>query len=82
MNSTAMLPGDTVITAARIITEVMPWPLDDLPHVIVKVGTDEEHVLFWYYPDELHFTADEFVGLTLAQARHLHHRRDVEYLQS
>lgn len=43
-------------------------------------GTTE--LLFTYYADELSFTEAELVGLTVAQARSLRHRRDVAYLQS
>ncbi len=35
-----------------------------------------------YYSDELHFTADEFIGLTREQAQDLHRKRDIAYLQS
>lgn len=38
--------------------------------------------VFRFYTDELQFTADEFVGLTVRQARKLFHDRDVEYLQT
>jgi hypothetical protein len=38
--------------------------------------------LFRYYPDEVRFTAADFVGRTVDEARALRHRRDVEWLQS
>jgi len=38
--------------------------------------------LFSYYSDEISFTQVELVGMTLAEARELRHRRDVEYLQT
>ncbi len=43
-------------------------------------GSKEE--LFFYYSDELHFSTGELVGLTSEEARALHHKKDVEYLQS
>lgn len=35
-----------------------------------------------YYPDELSYTKDEFIGKTRLEARELIHRKDVEYLRS
>jgi hypothetical protein len=43
---------------------------------------DTQVVLFRYYADELSFRSEEFVGLTVEQARTRHHQRDVGYLQS
>lgn len=34
-----------------------------------------------YYPDELSFHEDEFIGLTSKQADDLMHQRDVAYLR-
>lgn len=51
--------------------------------VYVKVeGSDEEHVLFRYFDDELTFTTSEFVGTTVDEAMELRVRRDIAYLQS
>ena len=55
--------------------------MDPLPVVYVTVG-GEERRLFDYYPDELSFTASEFVGLSLDEAHGLKFKRDKEYLQS
>ena len=38
--------------------------------------------LFSYYIDELSFTSDELIGLTVEQACDLRHARDVAYLRS
>ena len=38
--------------------------------------------LFQYYSDELSFREDEFVGMTVAEARQLRHDRDVAYLRA
>lgn len=43
-------------------------------------GTTER--LFSYYFDELTFTENEFVGLTVRQAQDLFTERDLEYLRS
>jgi len=51
----------------------------------VKVKTDEndsEVKIFSYYPDELSFTEDELLGLTIKEAHELRHKKDVAYLQS
>lgn len=36
--------------------------------------------LFSYYPDELEFTAEEFVGLSVREALALYEKKDKEYL--
>ena len=36
-------------------------------------------LLFTYYPDELVFDKDEFIGLTDKEALDLHWQRDLEY---
>lgn len=38
--------------------------------------------LLSYFPDEISFRADDFIGLTERQARELHFTRDKEHLQS
>lgn len=54
-----------------------------LPKVHVTLeGETEEKFLFEYYPDEISFTADEFVGLTEEQARGLKFSKDVAYLKA
>jgi hypothetical protein len=69
------------ITAARITA--MPQSIfDPMPEVIVTLEDGSSRKLFSYYPDEISFTAAEFIGLTVAQAQDLRHRKDVAYLQS
>ena len=53
-----------------------------MPEVTVKFEDGTEKVLFSFYPDELCFRAEEFVGLTEREARELRRRRDVAYLRS
>ncbi len=54
-----------------------------LTRKVYAVLTDGHEVdLFEYYPDELSFTSDEFVGLAVDEAHDLRHRKDVAYLRS
>jgi hypothetical protein len=53
-----------------------------LPQVMITLEGEEEQRLFDYYPDEISFTADEFIGLTRAQAVELKFNKDKAYLQS
>jgi len=55
---------------------------DPMPKVTVTLDDDTEVELFEYYPDEISFTENEFVGLTLAEASHLKFVKDKAYLQS
>jgi hypothetical protein len=62
----------------------MPQNLfDGLPEVMVKYeGSTEFEPLFTYFPDELSFSAGEFIGKTRAEAFELKRQRDVAYLRS
>ncbi len=53
-----------------------------LPDVYVVTEDNVEHHLFNYYPDEITFRPEEFVGLTLEQARRLKVQKDRTYLTS
>jgi hypothetical protein len=53
---------------------------DPMPEVYVTLEGGEEVLLFDYYPDEISFTAEEFVGLTLDECRHLKFVKDRNYL--
>lgn len=68
------------ITSARITA--MPKSFSDpMPQVMVTID-NQEHLAFEYYPDELQFSPDEFIGLTLQEARDLKVKKDIQYLQS
>ena len=55
----------------------------DVPKVYVRLeGEEKEKFLFDFYPDEISFTADEFVGLTEEQARGLKFSKDMVWLKS
>lgn len=52
---------------------------------VVEVWLNDEpdwQVLFTYYPNELHFYENEFIGLTVEDALKLRLERDLEYLRS
>lgn len=69
------------IRRARI-TKMPERLLDPMPEVFVTLDDDREHFLFWYYPDELTFAPEDFIGLTVREARVLKARRDIDYLRS
>lgn len=54
---------------------------DEMPKVFVTIDGKEEY-LFEYYPDEISFTPEDFIGKTTDQARHLKFEKDKMYLQS
>ena len=69
------------IISARITA--MPTSFfDSMPKVYVTLDNNTEEFLFEYYPDEISFTKNEFIGLTMDEARHLKFNKDKRYLQS
>lgn len=69
-----------LITSARITP--LPKRLGDpLPEVWVTLEDGSDHKLFEYYPDEITFAAEDFVGLTLEEARLFKFGRDRAFLQ-
>ena len=64
------------------ITEMPKSIFDAMPKVIVETEDGTEHTLFEYYPDEISFTSNEFIGLTLEEGRDLKRQKDLKYLQS
>ncbi len=76
--------GHDRIVSARITAMPRPMPdgmYDPMPKVFATTGDGVEHELFSYYPDELSFSPDEFVGITVAEARRLKFEKDVRYLR-
>lgn len=68
-----------------IVCEVGPYPksmFDPMPEVRVKYDDGTVEKLFDFYPDEISFTAKEFVGLTRKEAIHLKFEKDKAYIQS
>lgn len=69
------------IISARI-SELPKFLFDKMPHVFVTLENGKSEFLFEYYPDEISFTPDEFVGLTIEEAHNLKFKKDKAYLQS
>lgn len=67
------------ITAVRITP---PQQFGDMAHIHVKLAGNDESLLFSYFADEINFSPAELLGLTVAQANELRHKKDVAYLQS
>jgi len=73
-----MPPEQRRIKHATIRAMPGPWA----SRVTATLDDGTEVVLFDYYPDEISFAASEFIGLTVAEARSLRHKKDVAYLRS
>ena len=69
------------IIAARITAMPVDWS-DPMPQVFATFEDGTEKLLFAFYPDEISFTAGEFIGLTEEEARTLKGKKDKKYLQS
>jgi hypothetical protein len=72
----------TMKVVSSRITEQPKSFFDPMPKVYVTMENGVEEFLFEYYPDEISFTPDEFVGLTIEECRHLKFVKDKKYLQS
>jgi hypothetical protein len=72
---------EPTIVSARI-TPLPQHLFDPMPKVIVVDSAGSETTLFEYYPDEISFTAEEFIGKTIAAARQLKFEKDRAYLRS
>ena len=74
------------MTRPRIVSasiSAMPKDIfDKMPEVTATFDDGSKVVLFSYYPDELSFTEQEFIGLTEEEACHLKVMKDFKYLQS
>lgn len=61
----------------------MPRSIFEPPPTVVADLEDGTTVtLFDFYPDEISFTEQEFIGLTVEEGKHLKFKKDKEYLQS
>lgn len=68
-----------------ISARITPQPkslFDPMPQVWVTTEDNKEQFLFDYYPDEISFMPNEFIGLTLDECRHLKFVKDKKYLTS
>ena len=78
-----MNPPDPNSRIRRARITKMPDGLSDpMPEVFVTLDDDSEHRLFSYYPDEIRFEREDFIGLTIREAHALKARRDIDYLRS
>jgi hypothetical protein len=67
------------VVSARI-TKMPDELFDPMPQVYVTMEDGKEQFLFDYYPDEISFTPNEFVGLTIEECRHLKFQKDRRFL--
>ncbi len=63
------------------ICEIKTERFRNIISVVYDDNTEDDR-LGSYFPDELSFTPDEFVGLTEKEATDLMHNRDKTYLRS
>jgi hypothetical protein len=71
---------DKIIQAR--ITPLPQCLADPLPEVWITLENSSEEKLFDYYPDEISFRADEFLGLTIPEAHALKSQKDRDFLRS
>ena len=69
------------IVSARI-TAMPKSFFGPMPQVWVTHEDGKEELLFEYYPDEISFNSNEFIGLTRSEGIHLKFKKDKAYLQS
>jgi hypothetical protein len=72
------VPAPTVVGAT--ITPPQRW--GDKAKVTAKMSDGTDGLLFEYFSDEISFTPEELVGLTVKQVCDLVNRKDLAYLQS
>lgn len=76
---------DPIIVSCVISTFPRSMPegmFDPMPMVKVQFDNGEEKTLFEFYPDEISFSENEFVGLTEEAALRLRFEKDKKYIQS
>ncbi len=73
--------NEPTITTANI-TAMPKTIFDDMPKIIATFSNGEVKTLFSFYPDEISFTASEFIGLTERQAVNLKYKKDLHYIRS
>ena len=69
--------------------EIGPYPrpmpegmFDPMPEVRVFFDNGDEKILFDFFPDEISFNENEFIGLTEEAAIRLRTEKDIKFLQS
>jgi hypothetical protein len=77
--------ADKKITECTVGPMPRPMPegmFDPMPAVKVVYDDGTEEKLFEFYPDEIKFAAEEFIGRTKLEAFAIRHGKDVKWLQS
>ena len=69
------------IISVRIM-EMPKYFFDKMPEIYVTLEDNTEQFLFNYYPNEIRFNEQEFIGLTIRDARVLKFIKDKQFLQS
>jgi hypothetical protein len=65
------------------ITDQPKSLFDPMPEVYVTLENETNEIrLFSYYPDEISFRPEEFIGLTINECRGLYTKKDKGYLLS
>ncbi len=80
-----MKSEESIITQCRITEYPRPMPegmFDPMPQVWVTFENGEEKMLFEFFPDEIDFLSDDFIGLNESQAYYLRQQKDINYIQS
>ena len=80
-----MEAAEPVIVKCSIGTYPRQMPegmFDPMPKVKVKFDNGEEKELFQFYPDEISFSEEEFLGMTEESARKLKCEKDKIFIQS
>ncbi|MDF2841623.1 MAG: hypothetical protein K0R00_49 [Herbinix sp.] len=73
------MDNDKVIKECNIERQT-GFAAENKVNVVYEDGMAEK--ILNYYPDELSFSEEEFIGLTKQQAKDLFHKKDIAYLQS
>jgi len=69
------------IIKARITAQPKSF-FDPMPQVYVTLEDGNEQFLFEYYPDEISFTEQELIGLTIKESITLKFNKDKKYMQT
>ena len=80
-----MNSSEPTINKCNIGPYPRPMPegmIDELPKVKVQFDNGEEKTLFEFYPDEISFSEQEFIGLTENEALRLIFEKDRKYIQT
>ncbi len=64
------------------ITKMPTHLFDPMPSVYVIYENGVEEKLFDFYPDEVKFKTEEFMGLTKDECLELFKKKDIRYLRS